>query len=140
MAFTCPRCGRTSHNPNDEREGYCGACHGWTGDQQPGTNRQWRTVVKNMTKAIAHLEQENNALRAENERLRHIAETMTLANGERERRALRAEAEVKRQDEALVKLSDSSSELRAENKRLRWALGKGLTESEAADFLAKEGD
>lgn len=31
MTFTCPRCGRTSHNPNDEREGYCGACHDWTG-------------------------------------------------------------------------------------------------------------
>jgi len=31
MAFTCPRCGRTSHHPDDEREGYCGACHDWTG-------------------------------------------------------------------------------------------------------------
>jgi hypothetical protein len=29
--FTCPRCGRTSHSPDDEREGYCGACHDWTG-------------------------------------------------------------------------------------------------------------
>lgn len=28
--FTCPRCRRTSHNPNDVREGYCGACHDWT--------------------------------------------------------------------------------------------------------------
>lgn len=27
MSFTCPRCGRTSHNPNDERERYCGFCH-----------------------------------------------------------------------------------------------------------------
>jgi hypothetical protein len=23
MAFTCPRCGMTSGNPDDEREGYC---------------------------------------------------------------------------------------------------------------------
>ena len=30
-AFTCPRCGRTSHNPHDIAEGYCGACHDWTG-------------------------------------------------------------------------------------------------------------
>lgn len=30
-SITCPRCGRTSHNPNDVREGYCGACHDWTG-------------------------------------------------------------------------------------------------------------
>jgi hypothetical protein len=29
--FTCPRCGRTSHNPTDAQEGYCGACHDWTG-------------------------------------------------------------------------------------------------------------
>jgi ribosomal protein S27AE len=34
--FTCPRCGRTSYNPNDKREGYCGACHDWTGtDEEP---------------------------------------------------------------------------------------------------------
>lgn len=25
--ITCPRCGRTSYNPNDERERYCGHCH-----------------------------------------------------------------------------------------------------------------
>jgi hypothetical protein len=31
--FTCPRCGRTSHHPDDVREGYCGACHDWTGAQ-----------------------------------------------------------------------------------------------------------
>lgn len=26
-SITCPRCGMTSHNPNDIRERYCGACH-----------------------------------------------------------------------------------------------------------------
>lgn len=30
--FTCPRCGRTSHHPDDVRHGYCGACHAFTGD------------------------------------------------------------------------------------------------------------
>lgn len=30
MAFTCPRCGMTSHHPDDQREGYCGNCHDWT--------------------------------------------------------------------------------------------------------------
>ena len=29
--ITCPRCGMTSSNPNDVREGYCGNCHDWTG-------------------------------------------------------------------------------------------------------------
>lgn len=33
-AFECPRCGIPSWNPNDAREGYCSACHDWTG---PGT-------------------------------------------------------------------------------------------------------
>jgi hypothetical protein len=29
-SITCPRCQRTSHNPNDVLEGYCGNCHDWT--------------------------------------------------------------------------------------------------------------
>ena len=28
-SITCPRCGMTSYNPNDVREGYCGNCHGY---------------------------------------------------------------------------------------------------------------
>ena len=28
-SYTCPLCGRTSYNPNDVREQYCGACHQW---------------------------------------------------------------------------------------------------------------
>lgn len=34
VSFTCPVCSRTSHNPNDEQEGYCGACHAFTGDDR----------------------------------------------------------------------------------------------------------
>jgi ribosomal protein S27AE len=30
-SITCPRCGMTSYNENDIREGYCGNCHDWTG-------------------------------------------------------------------------------------------------------------
>jgi hypothetical protein len=29
--FTCPKCSRTSAHPADVAEGYCGACHDWTG-------------------------------------------------------------------------------------------------------------
>jgi len=29
-SISCPRCGMTSCNPNDIREGYCGNCHDWT--------------------------------------------------------------------------------------------------------------
>lgn len=31
VSFTCPRCGMSSHHPVDIAEGYCGACHDWTG-------------------------------------------------------------------------------------------------------------
>lgn len=34
-SFTCPVCGRTSHNPNDVTEQWCGACHGATGHPPP---------------------------------------------------------------------------------------------------------
>lgn len=30
QAAACPRCGLTSHHPNDVAEGYCGHCHDWT--------------------------------------------------------------------------------------------------------------
>jgi hypothetical protein len=30
--YTCPRCHRTSHNPNDARWRYCGACHRFEDD------------------------------------------------------------------------------------------------------------
>ena len=34
--FTCPRCGAVSHHPMDALEGYCGACHDWTGSRRYG--------------------------------------------------------------------------------------------------------
>ena len=34
MSFTCPLCGRTSHNPTDEAERYCASCHAFT-DVEP---------------------------------------------------------------------------------------------------------
>jgi ribosomal protein L37E len=35
-SITCPRCGMTSYNPNDIREGYCGNCHDWTSEVPRG--------------------------------------------------------------------------------------------------------
>jgi hypothetical protein len=35
-SFTCPICLRTSYNPNDVREGYCGHCHDFTGPWKRG--------------------------------------------------------------------------------------------------------
>jgi len=34
-SFTCPRCLKTSYNPNDIATGYCGNCHEFTGEH-PG--------------------------------------------------------------------------------------------------------
>lgn len=36
VTITCPRCGRTSYNPNDVRALYCGFCSWWTSDPQLG--------------------------------------------------------------------------------------------------------
>jgi hypothetical protein len=44
-SITCPRCGRTSHNPNDVREGYCGACHDWTTTPLPGIDSPGRDAL-----------------------------------------------------------------------------------------------
>lgn len=30
-SFTCPVCSRVSYHPRDVEEGYCGACHAFTG-------------------------------------------------------------------------------------------------------------
>jgi predicted RNA-binding Zn-ribbon protein involved in translation (DUF1610 family) len=30
-SFTCPKCGRVTCNPHDIENGYCGACHDFTG-------------------------------------------------------------------------------------------------------------
>lgn len=40
MAFTCPRCSRTSHSPADAAQGYCGACGAWTGEGEGVTVSQ----------------------------------------------------------------------------------------------------
>lgn len=34
--FVCPFCGMRSWNPNDRLNGYCGRCHYWTRDVDPG--------------------------------------------------------------------------------------------------------
>lgn len=33
-SFTCPQCGRTSHNLNDVQNNYCGHCHLFWGDKK----------------------------------------------------------------------------------------------------------
>jgi hypothetical protein len=39
MSFTCPVCQRTSYHPEDEKWGYCGACHDFTGGYGYGDQR-----------------------------------------------------------------------------------------------------
>jgi hypothetical protein len=36
-SITCPRCGATSHHPDDVDQGYCGRCHWWTSDPVLGS-------------------------------------------------------------------------------------------------------
>lgn len=32
QSYSCPHCGRKSHNPNDAQHRYCGACHRFEDD------------------------------------------------------------------------------------------------------------
>lgn len=34
MSYTCPRCGRTSHHPEDEKNRYCAACKEFEVDEK----------------------------------------------------------------------------------------------------------
>lgn len=43
-AITCLRCGRTSHNPEDVRNRYCGNCHFFHDDERDGVLLAWRTM------------------------------------------------------------------------------------------------
>ena len=36
ITITCPRCGRTSYNPEDVKQRYCGACHMYHDDMDTG--------------------------------------------------------------------------------------------------------
>jgi len=54
--ITCPRCGMTSANPDDVRQGYCGNCHDWTSAetvQRPATPEGWVPVPPNTLMAAA---------------------------------------------------------------------------------------
>ena len=40
VSFRCPICERASHNPDDEQERYCAACHGYT-EERPPAGMRW---------------------------------------------------------------------------------------------------
>ena len=46
MSFTCPRCGAVSHNPNDEKHGYCVRCHQFIEDMVVATARSVYDISK----------------------------------------------------------------------------------------------
>jgi hypothetical protein len=132
---TTAREGWTRTGDADERA----AARRLAGDVEPLLYELARTEVMLREYMLVGSVDDLAAMKAEVDRLSHIVETLTVANGARERRALRAEAEVRRQDEALVRLGDSSRTLRAENERLRAALGS-VPPASTADGVAGADD
>jgi len=53
MSFTCPRCNMTSHHPVDERHGYCGHCHDYTGHEQPMVTKTGKVLTDEDIQALA---------------------------------------------------------------------------------------
>jgi hypothetical protein len=47
-SFVCPACHAESHHPDDVRNGYCGACHDFTGivPYTDWTDAEWLMVIK----------------------------------------------------------------------------------------------
>ena len=56
--YTCPSCGRTSYNPNDTLNRYCGYCHVFEADKQ-AMNRLDRDRIEKITKSILLVIREN---------------------------------------------------------------------------------
>lgn len=54
--FTCPRCGRTSHNPNDAEQGYCGACHDWTAGPPMSEEPEFAILQSDLARAEEEIE------------------------------------------------------------------------------------
>ena len=65
MSFTCPKCRMTSYNPNDERFGYCGNCHEWTGGYGYGHERHSSGSVEAQPDGTMQLREESEKTKAE---------------------------------------------------------------------------
>lgn len=55
MPFTCPKCGMTSHHPDDEKHGYCGNCHEFTRGQSGAYDRALRAIREMSPRARLNL-------------------------------------------------------------------------------------
>jgi ribosomal protein L37E len=73
--FTCPRCGKTSWNTMDVREGYCGHCHDFTGaahrvedpfnrdeSDRRGLRAHARPIDASAARQLTHLGSESTAV------------------------------------------------------------------------------
>lgn len=55
VPFTCPECKRTSHNPNDERYRYCGACHEFFPLEETNEPAEVAAIAQLLVEARANL-------------------------------------------------------------------------------------
>lgn len=80
-SITCPRCGRTSWNSNDVREGYCGFCHAFTRGEPPAEIPSCGSCDRPMRLdsvfRLAHEEGESPAM------ARKVDETLALMSAQR---------------------------------------------------------
>ena len=102
MAFTCPRCKMTSHNPNDEANEYCSNCHAFVTSQHylcPVCS-EMITVREIIDPVPPHLV--SDAMRALAEKTEHVlklhVEAHTAVEVLERIRALQAELERKDRD------------------------------------------
>ena len=86
MSYTCPNCGKVSHNPNDETHRYCGACHRFEGDrflQHYILDHEHQPVATDFLSAAVWWEDPNNRLVAFTETALHEVSTIFLTFSQR---------------------------------------------------------
>lgn len=77
LTICCPECRRTSHNPNDVREGYCGACAWWT--SVPGLWLPW-AIRRRLAEAGPY--RDRPPVACVNDACAHLPVCQTVVDGE----------------------------------------------------------
>ena len=65
MSFICPKCKATSYHPEDERYGYCGNCHEFTGDYGYGHERHSSSSIETQPDGPMQLREANEKTEAQ---------------------------------------------------------------------------
>lgn len=121
MSFACPVCHAVSYNPNDEREGYCGNCHAFTGRPQDGQLRPSSSSAQAGQNRPMQLQTDNEEPQAEE----GMREVQRDREGE-SMRGLRGERMELQGEQDLYKVSGARASVEKDNIYTMWIMMAAL--------------